>query len=94
MKEQILKFVTDADQKIYDNMQEFSQFTIDFFESLRSDLEDSVDTEEENTINGSPARDFIGSMSYNAENIIEICKDGADKELFDKFNEFMEGLIK
>lgn len=94
MKEQILKFVRTADHTIYSNMQDFSQFTIDFFENLRSDLEESADTEEEDTINGSPARDFVGSMSYNAENIIEICKDGKDKELFEEFNEFMEGLIK
>lgn len=94
MKEQALNFVVDADKRIYEGMQNYSQFTIDFFENLRSDLEQSIETEEEDVVNGSPVRDFFGSMSYSADTIIEICKDGKDKEMFQEFNSFLEGLIK
>ena len=51
---------------------DYSQFTIDFIQNTLIDLEYSIVDEETN----------FSSTYYDVENILQIIKDGVDKELF------------
>lgn len=58
--------------KIFFDMKNYSQFTIDFIQNTLIDLEYSLVDEETN----------FSSTYYDVENILQIIKDGVDKELF------------
>ena len=58
--------------KIFCDMKNYSQFTIDFIQNTLIDLEYSLVDEETN----------FSYTYYDVENILQIIKDGVDKELF------------
>lgn len=58
--------------KIFCDMKNYSQFTIDFIQNMLIDLEYSMVDEETNS----------SSTYYDVENILQIIKEGVDKELF------------
>ena len=58
--------------KIFCNMKNYSQFTIDFIQNTLIDLEYSMVDEETN----------FSSVYYDVDNILQIIKEGIDKEFF------------
>lgn len=92
MKKEAAKFLAELDNKVYSGMATYSQFTIDFVENFRSDLDESVENEQEGYINESEEGTFLQAMAYNVSTILEICKDGADKELFEELYKFLDEL--
>lgn len=92
MKKIALAFLIKTDDRVYHNMAIFRQFTIDFIESFRSDLEESVENEPDGYINESEEKSFLQAMAYNVSTIIEICREGADKELFEELYKFLDEL--
>lgn len=57
---------------VYQNMGKYSQFTIDFIDDAIIDL-----PEEEGEL-----QNCVDSYKYKITNIIEVLKDGIDKDLF------------
>ena len=60
------------ESRVFCDMKNYSQFTIDFIQNTLIDLEYSLVDEETN----------FSSTYYDVENILQIIKDGVDKELF------------
>lgn len=95
MKIKLEKIISRIDDHIYRNMSSHSQFTIDFFESVHDDVNDKLSNgESENLMDGMDIKHFIAGLSYTVENIIEVCKEGEDKERFKEFNKELEELLK
>lgn len=58
--------------KLFCDTRDYSQFTIDFIQNTLVELEHSLVDEETN----------FNSVCYDVDNILQIIKDGVDKELF------------
>ena len=64
-------------------MGDYSQFTIDTFEQLQEVVDDEEIEYHENEGLGSIS-DLIGSIIYQADTIVEVLKEGKDKEVFEE----------
>ena len=60
------------ESRVFCDMKNYSQFTIDFIQNTLIDLEYSMVDEETN----------FSSVYYYVDNILQIIKEGIDKELF------------
>ena len=69
--ERLKRDFIDFEYEVHLSMGKYSQFTIDWVEETTDDLMDQ---------DGS--NDKIEALKYNVENILEIAKEGNDKELF------------
>lgn len=69
--------------KTYYKMGDYSQFTIDTFEQLDELMNDEERKFHENEGLGSVS-DLIGSIIYQADTIVEVLKEGKDKEVFEE----------
>lgn len=58
-------------------MQNYSQFTIDKMEEFEEGLDDILEGESELSL-----EDYLKATSYEVQNIIDVLKDGKDKNLF------------
>lgn len=66
------------DFEIIIHQEEFSQFTIDFIQ----DTESKINYEMDEDLSDSAIEDLIGSIQYQTVNVLDIIKDGKDKDLF------------
>ena len=79
-----LKAILEIVRKYEDSIHkvEFEQFTIDFFQNtemrLNAEIEDTDLTE-------SYSEDIIKNIQYDTSCILQIIKEGKDKELFSQF---------
>lgn len=73
-------------QMVYYRMSDYTQFTLDFLEEAESEIQDKIDDEEEFS------NERLGSMIYKIDCIIDIAKDGKDKELFIELKNKLEEL--
>lgn len=83
MIEKLKEIVGKYSHKTFYQMGDFSQFTIDTFEQLHELVNDEEREFHENEGLGSVS-DLIGSIIYQADTIIEVLKDGKDKEVFEE----------
>ncbi len=61
---------------------EYSQFTIDFIQDNESDIDDVEEQERFGKYAARIENDLIGAFQYQVSNILDIIKDGKDKDLF------------
>lgn len=61
---------------------EFEQFTIDFFQNTEMKLNNEIEDED---ITESYSEDIIKSIQYDTSCILQIIKEGKDKEIFLEF---------
>ena len=69
------------EKRIFYQMKDYSQFTIDFIENNINDLEYSESNEST----------LIGSLIYQINNILDIIVDGKDKDLFIDLKNNLDG---
>lgn len=74
--QELLKMFRDFESIIHQT--EYSQFTIDFIQDTGS----KIDYEMEEDLSDSAIEDLIGSIKYETVNVLNIIKEGKDKELF------------
>lgn len=67
------KLLQEFESIVYNDMQDYSQFTIDFIDDVIIDIPEEDDELEEYTI----------ALSYRVENILDIIRKGFDRELFE-----------
>lgn len=91
MIEKLKEIVGKYSHKTFYQMGDFSQFTIDTIEYFEEQV-DRDELHEEPEKLGS-VQDLIGSISYDTGNILEIIKEGKDKELFKELSEDIAQLI-
>lgn len=66
----------------------YEQFTIDFIQNNEVDLNFHIDEElEEQRI-----KDIVGSLHYQTSCILEIIKEGKDKELFEELEKKLDSI--
>ena len=70
------------DSKIYYDMKNYNQFTIDFIENHIQDFDDAECND----------KDYIDGLIYEIDNVLNIIKDGKDKDLFTELKQEIEKL--
>lgn len=76
MLQQALEIFRYYEDKIYSG--NYEQFTIDFIQNTEVDLNDYIEEE----MSERRIKDIIGSLHYQTSCILEIIREGKDKELF------------
>lgn len=69
------------------NMGNYTQFTIDWFDELETDI---IDYEEDSMIT---EEILTQSKIYQVENIVEVLREGKDKEFFEKLLKDLNQII-
>lgn len=87
---QLQKLLNVYESKVFYKGKNYSQFTIDFIQDFNSDANNDDLHEREGL--GS-VRDLIGSKSYQLCCVIEIIKEGPDKELLSELQKDLELLL-
>jgi len=80
MEKKILSIAESINNRVYKNMGNLSQFTIDEVSEYQEQIEDVVDGDSETDI-----ETLAGAIAYRVENILQIIKTGEDKEIFKSF---------
>lgn len=91
MIEKLKEIVGKYSHKTFYQMGDFSQFTIDTIEYFEEQVGNEELHEEPEKLGS--IQDLIGSISYHTGNILEIIKEGKDKELFTELSEEISQLI-
>ena len=77
MLEEIIAIIKQYESRTFYKMVDYSQFTIDAIEEVDLMLNDDEAEFHENEIS-----ELIGGIAYQIGTIIDVLKEGADKELF------------
>lgn len=88
MINEVHAIIKAANHQVYYNMGDYTQFTIDFFEDAEDAIQDQIDNEEEFS------NESLGSIIYRIDCILDIAKEGKDKELFTEVKNKLEELEK
>lgn len=80
MIEKFKEIIRKYSHKTFYQMKDYSQFTIDTIELFEEQI-NSDDLHEDFEKSGN-IQDLIGSIVYDTSNILEIIKEGNDKNLF------------
>lgn len=83
MIKDLKRIVQIFSEKIYYDMGNYSQFTIDVFEEFEDDC-NRDDLHEEAGKLGC-IQDLIGAIIYKVQNILDVIKEGKDRDVFDEF---------
>ena len=81
MLEEIIAIIKQYESRTFYKMVNYSQFTIDAIEEIDLMLNDDETEFHENEGSGSVS-ELIGGIAYQVGTIIDVLKEGADKELF------------
>lgn len=82
--DEALQIFRSYEDKIFSG--NYEQFTIDFIQNTEVDLNDYIEEEK----NERRIKDIIGSLHYQTSCILEIIKEGNDKELFTELNQKLD----
>ena len=86
MLQQALEIFMYYEYKIHSGS--YEQFTIDFIQDNEVDLNDYIEEEK----NERRIKDIIGSLHYQTSCILEIIKEGKDKELFAELEKKLDSI--
>lgn len=90
MIQKLKEIIEKSTHKTFYQMGNYSQFTIDKFECFEEEA--NRDELHETPEKLGSVHDLIGSMKYETGHIIEIIKEGKDKDLFCEFLEDLKQL--
>lgn len=79
--DKLTETISEYSKRTFYQMGDYSQFTIDKIDEIEEEVTDDEIEKKEGEGLGS-FRDFLGSIIYDVKNIIEVLKEGKDKELF------------